>query len=115
MLNKDIITVKPSKKWGKEVKTFFIQAQKEFFNWSDADMRLLFVACDNLQTALDCQKQIAKDGMTITTRFGEIKSHPLLTSARDAYGVFIRSVKTLGLILKEDGNSTGRPPGSEKV
>ena len=57
------------------------------------------------------QKAIAKDGMTVTDRFGQAKAHPLLTVERDSRAQWMAALKALNLDLEPLHDRPGRPGG----
>jgi P27 family predicted phage terminase small subunit len=73
-----------------------------------AILRAALEAFDRSQAA---RKAINKDGMTITGRDGQVKSHPLLTVERDNRSAFLAGLKALNLDLEPLRDSAGRPPG----
>ena len=46
-----------------------------------------------------CREQIDKDGEAVTDRWGQIKSHPLLSAERDARSSFLAGLRALHLDL----------------
>ena len=63
-------------------------------------IRLLTEALGSLDRAEQARTQLDTDGLTTTTRLGELKSHPLLLVERDARNTFARLMKQLGLDLE---------------
>lgn len=63
-------------------------------------VRLLTEALGSLDRAEQARTQLDRDGLTATTRLGELKSHPLLLVERDARNTFARLMKQLGLDLE---------------
>jgi P27 family predicted phage terminase small subunit len=57
------------------------------------------------------RRQIDKEGLTITDRFGVEKSHPLLACERDARAQFLAGLKMLNLDLEPLRDGPGRPGG----
>ena len=57
----------------------------------------------------EAQQQLARDGLTIETRFGETRVHPCVAVERDARAAFCRCVRELGLDLAGDPDDC-RPP-----
>jgi len=79
-------------------------ASRALFNGIVADyvlepwhVRLLTEALGALDRAEQARTQLDRDGLTTTTRLGELKSHPLLLVERDARNCFARLMKQLGL------------------
>ena len=70
----------------------------EQFAFPDVAARALLAAvCEAHQRMRRCREQIAKDGETITDRFGQTKAHPLLAAERDARAAFISGMRALRL------------------
>ena len=53
------------------------------------------------------REQLATDGLTITTRHGEVRAHPCAAIERDSAIRFARLMRELGL---SDEGETPRPP-----
>ena len=68
--------------------------------WADADT-----------TERDCQDIINKEGLTVVDRFGQKKSHPLLTTIRDARSQKMLALKNLCLDIEPLHDRPGRPEG----
>ena len=58
----------------------------------------------------ECQRVVDKDGLTVRGDRGQIKSHPLLATIRDAKAGFLAGLKALNLDLNIQ-KEPGRPPG----
>lgn len=57
------------------------------------------------------QLQIKDDGMVVVDRWGQRKSHPLLSVERDARAQVLKCLAMLNLDLEPLRDSVGRPPG----
>lgn len=66
---------------------------------------------DAYTTELNAQDIINKEGLTITDRFGQIKSHPLCSVLRDARSQKLAALKALNLDLEPLRDGPGRPGG----
>ena len=77
-------------------------------------LRELLEAMDRKREA---QAMLAKDGITIKNRFGELRPHPACSVERDMRLQILRCLKMLGLPLSEenDKRKPGRPPASYPV
>jgi P27 family predicted phage terminase small subunit len=60
-------------------------------------LTMLEDACKSLDRRRAAEKLVAKEGMTQTDRFGQIKSHPCMGIIRDEISSFVRLLKQLGL------------------
>jgi P27 family predicted phage terminase small subunit len=56
-------------------------------------------AIDRLE---ECRRAIARDGVTTTDRWGQVKPHPLLASERDARAGVLAAIRQLGAEVPED-------------
>jgi hypothetical protein len=76
-------------------------------------LRSGLVSLDQAQAA---EAQIQRDGQTFTDKFGQIKVHPLLPTARDFRAQWLQALKMLGLAMPADAPKPkpvmGRPPGT---
>lgn len=64
-----------------------------------------------LDQAEAAEARIAKDGISQTDRFGQVRAHPLLPVARDFRAAWLASLKALNLSVGEQPK-IGRPEGS---
>ena len=103
------------KHWKKEVRTFYLSVVKDYrLDGDETALRILTTGCDALQKMRDCESIIQREGLTVKSRFGETRSHPLLTTQRDCHQLFLKSLKSLNLEIG-DPNDVGKPAGSWKV
>ena len=49
----------------------------ELYELEEHRLRLLLLACETYDRGEQARKQIARDGLTFKTRYGEIKPHPV--------------------------------------
>jgi len=97
-------TVRPEAK--KEAKQLIAE-----YGISDAGGLILIRAiADSMTIELDSMDIVAIDGLTVTDRFGQIKSHPLCSVIRDSRAQKLAALKALNLDL-EPIKPIGRPPG----
>jgi len=64
---------------------------------TDTELALLTLAANSLDTEATARRQLSREGITITTRFGETRAHPAASIARDSRATFARIVAQLGL------------------
>lgn len=74
-------------------------------------LRILQVACEALDRAENCRREIERNGQQVKDRFGQCKSHVLLPAERDARGQFLAAVKQLNLDIEPLRDKPGRPTG----
>lgn len=63
----------------------------------DHDRAVLVKALEAWDRGEQARQRIDADGLTVTSRFGEVKPHPLLTVERDARSAFLAAMRQLGL------------------
>jgi hypothetical protein len=68
-----------------------------------------FADCDTAER--NAQGIINEDGLIVVDRFGQKKSHPLLTTIRDARAQKMAALKALNLDLEPLKDRSGRPEG----
>jgi phage terminase small subunit len=70
-------------------------------------------ACEAWYRVTQARKQIDAEGLTVADRFGQAKSHPPLTTERDARGQFLMGMKQLSFDYDDfTPRWPGRPPES---
>ncbi len=70
-------------------------------------VKLLTLACESWDRAVEARERIAADGAYFTNRFGEPRVHPAINIERDCRISFARLVRELGL---SDEEIESRPP-----
>ena len=63
----------------------------------EASLSLLRAALEAHQRARLCREAIDRDGLTFVDRFGQLRSHPLLTSENASRLAFVQAMKALNL------------------
>lgn len=76
-----------------------------------AGLRILETACEAFDRMRAAQKEIRRDGMTVTDRWGQVKAHPLCSVERDARAQFLAALKHLNLDVEPLKSGPGRPAG----
>jgi P27 family predicted phage terminase small subunit len=64
---------------------------------TSASYVVLVAGLEARQRARECREIISVEGLTITGRDGQIKSHPLCTVERDSAAAFQRTFRALGI------------------
>jgi len=59
----------------------------------------------------NCQEIVKREGIVIKDRFGQKRSHPLLTVIRDARAQKMMALRNLNLDVEPLKNGPGRPTG----
>ncbi len=72
---------------------------------------LLMTALEAFGRMRQAQKALAKDGLVLKDRFGQIKPHPLNTVERDSRAQMLAALKALNLDIEPSRDGPGRPPG----
>lgn len=85
------------------------------YDFSDqAGLLILQTAMEAFDRMRGAQAIVATEGATILDRFGQVKSHPILTAERDARAAMLAALKMLNLDSEEVEQPfarPGRPPG----
>ena len=80
----------------------------EAFELLPEDVPLLVAACEMLDRAASAKAIIAKEGVTTTDRWGQVKPHPAVDIERQSRLAFVRIRRELGLDAAVPPDS--RPP-----
>jgi P27 family predicted phage terminase small subunit len=64
---------------------------------TETDFRLLILAAEASDRSTTARRQLGREGITYTDRFGSPKPHPAVSIDRDARAAFARLVAQLGL------------------
>lgn len=86
------------------MKAFWTEIMAQYELEVDA-RHLLRAACENWDRAQQAREQIAKDGLLL-----EGRRHPAIDVEKQAYSLFSRLLRQLGLDVVAPG-PVGRPPG----
>jgi len=76
-----------------------------------AGLRILRVALEAFDRSQKCRLSIAKIGLLIKDKFGQLKPHPLLPIERDSRAAFLAGLKALNLDFEPLRDRPGRPGG----
>jgi P27 family predicted phage terminase small subunit len=76
-----------------------------------AGLAILRVSLEAFDRSQEARKVVKKQGMTVSGRDGQVRSHPLLTVERDNRAAFLAGLKALNLDLLPL-KKPGRPGGS---
>ena len=82
----------------------------EFDIEDEAGRLLLLSAMRCFDRVEDARSLLAKDGITVTDRWGQVKCHPAVTVERDARSGMLASLKALNLDIEPKRDRPGRPP-----
>ena len=88
-----------------EGKQFWKRITRQYI-LSDDQLLTLRVACENFDLAQQAREEIVRDGLTVDGR-----RHPAVDIERQAYALFLRSLRQLNLDAGEPG-PIGHPGGS---
>jgi P27 family predicted phage terminase small subunit len=69
---------------------------------------ILESALEAFDTMRRAQEQIRVEGQTVKDRFDQLRAHPAVAIERDAKGVLLRHLKSLGLELEPLNDAPGR-------
>lgn len=90
-----------SRKWGKEAKSVFRGVCK-LYDLADHEAETLARACQQLDHAIRAGREVERDGVSTTDRFGQTREHPALASERQC----LNSYRLLMRELRLDGAGT---------
>ena len=76
---------------------------------SDHQYRLLTAAAESWDRKEAAREAIERDGLTFTSKYGEVRPHPAVAIERDSRLAFARLVRELALADVEEPSDT-RPP-----
>ncbi len=97
--------LRPPKHLSDEGKRFWRAVAREFELTPDSAL-ILRAACENWDRAQQAREAIAKDGLVLNGR-----RHPALDVEKQAYSLFLRAMRALGLDILPPGSlPVGRPP-----
>lgn len=80
-------------------KKFFNKVISEFVFENAHEIELLGSAGGELDSQVESQKSIERDGYYIPNRYGKLIEHPALKSLRDSRALFMRIIREMGLDL----------------
>ncbi len=72
----------------------------EYHITDEAGVAILRTALEAFDRMRSCQRVIARDGLTVTDRWGQVKPHPLIAAERDARAAWLAGLKQLNLDLE---------------
>ncbi|OPL16342.1 MAG: hypothetical protein AVO38_08310 [delta proteobacterium ML8_D] len=98
-------------KYLKKAKAEAKKIRKEYETDDAGALQLLKTFVDAYALELRSMAQVEREGLTFFDRFGQPKSHPLLTVVRDARSQKLAALKALNLDLEPLRPGPGRPGG----
>lgn len=101
----------PPKRLSAEAKRWWRLLAAEYRLDDPGGLLLLQTALESFDRMRQAQAAIKRDGATLMSSKGELKSHPLLTVERDNRGQMMMALKSLNLDLEPLREAPGRPPG----
>jgi len=75
----------------------------------EAGLQLLTLACEALDRCEEARAAVSKDGVTVTSRLGEVKAHPAVAIERDSRLAAVRILRDLGLSPEDAAADKNRP------
>lgn len=101
---------KTPKHLSREAKALWRRIQESYEIEDDAGLLILTTALEAHDRMKQAQAILDTDGLTVTDKFGQVKSHPLIPAERDARAAMLSALKALSLDL-EPVKKPGRPAG----
>lgn len=80
----------------------------------DVDKAALTMLARNYSMFIKANKQLEKDGLTVTSDRGNIAQHPLVKVARDAQNSAVKLMEKFGLTVKDRSRLPGLSEGSDE-
>ena len=79
----------------------------------DVDKAALTMLARNYSMFIKANKQLEKDGLTVTSDRGNIAQHPLVKVARDAQNSAVKLMEKFGLTVKDRSRLPGLSEGND--
>ncbi len=76
------------------------------------DLGTLLIYCNSYSLYLEAEKQICKEGLTVSSATGGLKKHPAINARQDALSMAIRNGSLLGLDPLSRTKLMGGGPGA---
>ena len=95
----------------KAAKALWAELVEEYGIVDSGGVRTLEAGIPQFDRAEQLRREIKKQGVTITDRFGIPKANPLLAAERDARAQWLATLKQLCLDVEPLHPGPGRPPG----
>jgi P27 family predicted phage terminase small subunit len=92
--------------WGKNWVSGILDEAGEVI--TTTDFRLVILAAEASDRSTTARRQLGREGITYTDRFGSPKPHPAVSIDRDARAAFARLVAQLGLDNHDEPESSSR-------
>lgn len=102
---------KAPKSLSREAPRWWRKLIAEYVIEDEAGRLLLMVALESFDRMREAQIALAKDGLVLTDRFGQMKPHPLNTVERDSRAAMMAALRQLNLDIEPLRDRVGRPPG----
>lgn len=103
--------IKPPKGLSTEARKAWAVLQEEYGIDDPAGLQLLNIFAHAFDRAKDCKAAIDKEGLQVADRFGQMKSHPLTTTERDARAQMMTALKALNIDVEVMHDKPGMPSG----
>ncbi len=101
---------KPPKHLSKESKDIWNRINKEW-DLDPAGLLILQSALESWDRLKQAQNLIAKQGLTVVDKYGQVKMNPAVQIERDSRALMLRHLKALNLDLEPLNSRPGRPGG----
>lgn len=66
--------------------------------------------CERLNRFLECRNQLEREGLTFTTKNGQIKANPLLSEQKNAWAGYLSGMRLLEFEPADEKKPPHRPP-----
>jgi phage terminase small subunit len=85
----------------------------ETWTLEEHHLRLLTLAGEAWDRCTQAREQLRRDGLTVTTRHGEVRTHPCVAIERDSRVAFARLLRELDLDV--EAPEARRPPALRSI
>lgn len=103
--------MKPPKTLSAEASRWWKKLIEDYDITDEAGFLLLQTGLEAFDRMRGAQDVIRREGLQVKDRFGQMKSHPLLTTERDSRAQMLMALKALNLDLEPLREAPGRPGG----
>jgi P27 family predicted phage terminase small subunit len=104
--------IRAPKNLSKEAQRWWRKIVDEYGIDDSGGLAILQVLCEAFDRMRKAQQILEDEGMCVTDRFAQIKSHPMCSVERDARAQVLQGLKALNLDLEPLRDMPGRPAGS---
>lgn len=94
-------------RWRKETRDFWNRVN-DLYGFEGENVDVLYGTCENLDAFYQARAEL-EDGMTFTTKSGQIKAHPAASIAKNCWAGFLAGLRALEIEDDAPKPKVGRP------